>query len=718
MKTDTEIFNLNDDTPIVNATHDIFERSKIVDAIVKTINLKAKTNHSCFAIGIYAKWGEGKTSVLNLIEEKLRSQKDNIVISKFNPWFFKDQESLLFDFFNSIDGENVSEVFLNNLRKYGPIVSMGISGVINMFAPGVGSILNKSVTKFIDKIPEIKISPVERKRELSKNIVDSKKHLVILIDDVDRLDKEETHALFKLIKQTADFDNTIFIIAMDKDVVAKSLCSKFESGDIMSGYNFIEKIIQMQLYLPKIHQGQMLEYLNSKFDSLTDSLKEHSELIDETEFVQAKKDINKYVLPLITTAREVIQYINILSYSVPMIYDEVNISDLCLLEALKIIHPQGYNVILNNKHIVLKDFNDTIHSVNRLIDQEMANDEVKKEKEEFLKSILSECPENKTYYIQLLIKKILDCYFDGNPVFSNSASKKRLCSIIYYDKYFIFDVPESIMSDKQVRELTALIKDSDYLGLKENFEDQITKYDNDEFFRVLYHIIHQDYNQLNSDIIANICIALSLLNQNNDRTLFFEINYGKRLELKIVDILVGYFDNLQKQNRIVKFDSKYCVAKTIVEKSNELFGIFFIVEFNGRSVVISEKNQDEDDITLSSIKRFISRYSERELFRLDQRYLKNLFGTWKKLKPEEYNDFILRHIPDNEFDVVDLINRFIFNSDKKYYAPFIELFDKEIVYGRLKSEINIKPNLMSEEKNINLFMSLYEKEKSKLVIDA
>ena len=210
MSSNPQIFDLKEDTPIANTTLDLFGRSKIVDEIVKTINIKSKTDHSCFVIGIYAKWGEGKTSVLNLIEEKLLSQQDNIVISKFNPWFFKDQESLLFDFFNSIDGGNISEAFLNNLRKYGPIVSMGISGVINMFAPGAGFILNKSVTKFIDKIPEIKISPIERKRELNRNIVDSKKHLVMLIDDVDRLDKEETHALFKLIKQTADFDNTIF----------------------------------------------------------------------------------------------------------------------------------------------------------------------------------------------------------------------------------------------------------------------------------------------------------------------------------------------------------------------------------------------------------------------------------------------------------------------------------------------------------------------------
>lgn len=709
MNSNPEIFDLKDDTPIANTTLDLFGRSKIVDAIVKTINIKSKTNHSCFVIGIYAKWGEGKTSVLNLIEEKLLSQQDNIVISKFNPWFFKDQESLLFDFFNSIDGGNISEAFLNNLRKYGPIVSMGISGVINMFAPGAGSLLNKSVTKFIDKIPEIKISPIERKRELSRNIVDSKKHLVILIDDVDRLDKEETHALFKLIKQTADFDNTIFVVAMDKDVVAKSLCSKFENGDIASGYNFIEKIVQMQLYLPKIHQRQMTEFLNSKFDNLYNSLKINSVFVDENEFVQAKKDINKYVLPLITTAREVIQYINILSYSLPMIHDEVNISDLCLLEALKIIHPKGYNVICINKHIVTKDFNN-VYNFNRLVDPKGAEDLVKKEKDEFFNLLLSEYPENNTYYLVLLIKKMLDCFFDSNFPY-NSASEKRLCSSIYYDKYFIFDVPDNIMSDREIRELKDLIKVSDYSVLKEIFQCHISKYDNTEFFRVLPNIIHQEFDQLNSDIIANICIAFSILDQNNENSLFYVSDRRMQLELKIVDYLVISFDDLLKRNGPGYYINKYSVAKKIIELSDELFAIFFIVEFYTRNVVLSEKEKESDELMLIAINRFISRFSERELFQFNSYYISYLFKSWNNLKPEKYNSFILRHLPEDDFDIVKLINAFFDNVDPLRYDPFIELFDKEVVYKRLLKEINSRPDLRNEEKKVNLFMSIYEQRK-------
>lgn len=709
MSSNPQIFDLKEDTPIANTTLDLFGRSKIVDAIVKTINIKSKTDHSCFVIGIYAKWGEGKTSVLNLIEEKLLSQQDNIVISKFNPWFFKDQESLLFDFFNSIDGGNISEVFSNNLRKYGPIVSMGISGVINMFAPGAGSIFNKSVTKFIDKIPEIKISPIERKRELSRNIVDSKKHLVILIDDVDRLDKEETHALFKLIKQTADFDNTIFIVAMDKDVVARSVCSKFENGDIASGYNFIEKIVQMQLYLPKIHQERMKEFLNSKFDNLYSLLILNSDFFDEKEFMKAKEDISKYIPPLISTAREVFQYINILSYTLPMIHDEVNISDLCLLEALKIIHPQGYNVIRNSKHIVLKKFS-FIYTFERSVDPEKTKAIVKKEKDDFLNLFLSECSEENTYYLDLLIKQLLNYFFDDSLIY-NSELEKRLCSEIYYDKYFIWGVPDGIMSEKEVIKLKDQIKDQDYFVLKEIFQSQIAKYDNDEFFRVLYHIIYQDYNQINSDIIANICIALSLLNQNMDRNQFFVMSSGKRFDFKIVDILVRYFDDLQNKNGIGSYINKYSVAKKIVEESDVLFSVFFIVEFKCRSVVLSEQEYKSDNLVFYAVKRFIFHYSERELFQLNNFCIKCLFEIWKYFDSEEYKSFILRHLPEDDFDIIKLITAFIYNSEEKYYDTFIELFEKEIVYKRLQKEITRRPNLRKEEKNINLFMSIYEQRK-------
>lgn len=709
MDKDLNIFDLKDDTPILNATYDVFGRSKIVDAIVKTINIKSKTNHSCFVIGIYAQWGEGKTSVLNLIEERLLSQKDNIVISKFNPWFFKDQESLLFDFFNSIDGGNISEAFLNNLRKYGPIVSMGISGVINMFSPGAGSILNKSVTKFIDKIPEIKISPIERKRELSRNIVDSKKHLVILIDDVDRLDKEETHALFKLIKQTADFDNTIFIVAMDKNVVAKSLCSKFENGDIQSGYNFIEKIVQMQLFLPKIQQVQILDFLNTKFDNIVEIMKEYSKLYDENDFIQAKNDIKKFVLPLITTAREVIQYMNILSYSIPLIYKEINISDLCLLEALKVFHPNAYNVIRSSKHIIL--MNDRIKIYEVISGEKIDKMQIENtEKKEFLDLITKGCPSYKLDNLNRIIGFLLRDYIlskKSNKM--NVNSNKRLCSSCYFDKYFMYDTPSNIISEKLIDEMLCVIKSAEFLSLKDYFEEILVLYDETELSRVVDQIIYlRDSNGLNNKHISKICIAISLFGVNNKE---YNIPIHQRRikwEIIIAEIINTNIKINNNRKTIKDYKTIIEVVEIVCQHSSPYFSLIFFNEIKmpkHDSDTLLKLNQ----IAYKSINRFINSYSEKELFNLDSECIIKFFSIWKSTNLNEYQDFIQRNISQTDFDVVKLFNL----KDYIEEFQFNQLFDNDILYEKLSNDAMKNSNLRMENERIHFFMNVYESVKKK-----
>ena len=75
-------FNISEDSPITTAKDDVFGRKRIVDAVVQTIINKSQSKHTCFTIGIYGKWGDGKTSTLNLISEQL-NQQENIIISCF-----------------------------------------------------------------------------------------------------------------------------------------------------------------------------------------------------------------------------------------------------------------------------------------------------------------------------------------------------------------------------------------------------------------------------------------------------------------------------------------------------------------------------------------------------------------------------------------------------------------------------------------------------------
>lgn len=117
-----------EDAPIKRVKEDLLGRGHIVGKIVETIIARSKVNgNNCYALGIYGKWGEGKTSLLNMVCEQLReSEEKNINIIHFNPWLFKDQESLLLDFFKALEKGNSKEV-VQKIKQYGPLVSLGIS---------------------------------------------------------------------------------------------------------------------------------------------------------------------------------------------------------------------------------------------------------------------------------------------------------------------------------------------------------------------------------------------------------------------------------------------------------------------------------------------------------------------------------------------------------------------------------------------------------------
>lgn len=180
------------DSPKEHLSEDLFGWGSIVERISAAIQYHSSENHNCYTIGIYGKWGEGKTSLMNMVCESLNDEK-KIKIIHFNPWLFKDQESLLLDFFQALQSGRISKNFVEKIKQYGPLVSLGLSGLIKIAFPGLGKVVKGSLNDFTDAISKIDIDIRKLKKEVNASIKASKKHLLIVIDDVDRLDKDELH---------------------------------------------------------------------------------------------------------------------------------------------------------------------------------------------------------------------------------------------------------------------------------------------------------------------------------------------------------------------------------------------------------------------------------------------------------------------------------------------------------------------------------------------
>lgn len=87
------------DQPLTTRADDRFNRWPFAERVAHV--LRDRREPSSLVVGLYGTWGEGKTTVLNFVEEAL-ADTDRVVVVRFNPWRFGDEAMLVQRFFESL----------------------------------------------------------------------------------------------------------------------------------------------------------------------------------------------------------------------------------------------------------------------------------------------------------------------------------------------------------------------------------------------------------------------------------------------------------------------------------------------------------------------------------------------------------------------------------------------------------------------------------------
>ena len=164
---------------------------------------------------------------LEHIESIPNSEKRPIII-KFNPWNYSDQNQLIAQFFkelalvlslkdNNKGFENAAKLLDLYSTTIVPLIV--IPNPASPLALGQAAICKTSskVLRFFHKQKQESLEQIKDK--LDTLLQRQKRKLFIVIDDIDRLNNTETRQIFQLVKSLADFKNTIYLFAYDKDVV-------------------------------------------------------------------------------------------------------------------------------------------------------------------------------------------------------------------------------------------------------------------------------------------------------------------------------------------------------------------------------------------------------------------------------------------------------------------------------------------------------------------
>lgn len=250
------------DSPIGSRVHDQFGRGRLANSVADIIH-HAPAGAS-MRVGIYGDWGEGKTSVLKLIDERLSSSGHICVWVA--PWLGKTTDDIWEQLLT-----NVAEQLNVRTQKFKEARSatQQVQNVRNaasghwatqMLEGVLGEKLQKSMEKLAEAQREHLVEAID------KELGDRK--IVVFVDDLDRTDQALIPKLLMSLRELFDFPDFYYVLALSPRVVETGLANVGFGGEQPN--RFLEKIVELPIHLPSLDDKAMSRYITTGIDSIRD----------------------------------------------------------------------------------------------------------------------------------------------------------------------------------------------------------------------------------------------------------------------------------------------------------------------------------------------------------------------------------------------------------------------------------------------------------------
>ncbi|OGR44163.1 MAG: hypothetical protein A2X35_13285 [Elusimicrobia bacterium GWA2_61_42] len=314
------------DEPIDSEDKDLLGRGSFVDKLYSLITSLPFPDP--YIIGLNGGWGDGKTSIINLLKKRFEGNSEAIVVD-FDPWYFRDEEEIIKSFFHAFESTVSDKYWMGNLRSLftNYLKVTGFSG------------LGMRIDFSRDSLKHVQDGIQDAINQLKKDVI-------IFIDDIDRLEAKEMLVVFKLVRLMAKFQRLRFVLIFDAKRVSTVLAERYK--DFVPEY--LEKIIQLPVQVPLVEQ----KCLDNFFDSSISALFSRLGITEETEkefYSEFPLIYQMHMKRTLANIRQIKRYINSLNFTLPMIREEVSILDFLLLDFLRVFHPEIYTDIQRNPHI-------------------------------------------------------------------------------------------------------------------------------------------------------------------------------------------------------------------------------------------------------------------------------------------------------------------------------------------------------------------------------
>lgn len=316
------------DEPIVAIEQDIFGYTTYVEALAA----KIRVTHlgKAFAIGVNGKWGFGKSSFMELLKHEMAD--DSVIQIAFDPWNSSNPKAIIQDFFETLQ-EGIAPYHSSLSRS---LVSYS-NKLVALNDNTVSQSILASVTAFtgFDSLNHLF-------KNINKALERIDKKIIVYINDLDRLDKDEIMEVIRLIRNTANFYNTVFVLGYDRNYVVSAI----RQHNPYHTEQFLEKIFQLEISLPYFPKEILRKRLA---DLVKRSISEEYHEVCENHIIGSAANMPVYLHDWLESMRDVTRLTNSFTLNFNKLAGEVDFNDFLKLELLRMKYPFVYSLLYSRK---------------------------------------------------------------------------------------------------------------------------------------------------------------------------------------------------------------------------------------------------------------------------------------------------------------------------------------------------------------------------------
>ena len=615
------------DRAVSSRAEDTLGRVPFADALARQVADTEPAEEVVF--GLVGPYGSGKSSLLNMVSEALEDDHEDVVVLRFTPWLFTGTEHLVGVLFEEL-GAQLLEQPSERLKKVGEALEAygGILGALRL-VPGIGywagaaekgtGLLGRFLSRRgSDRPPSL--SGQRSKLETALSELDEK--VVVLLDEVDRLQRREIRDVIGLVRLNADLPNLVFVLAYERRRVEEAL--EEVEGD---GRAYLEKIVQVTHDVPKAQDVDLSKELAEAINAVIDNAANTGPL-DEQRFWNLFPAV---IRPLVGSVRDVRRYANALPVTLEVIGDEVALEDVLALEAIRVLLPEAYAELASSAD-ALTTPGDQLGLASRHLDPRA--EEAKAKVEAFVRA-----GGDREEIIREARKRLFPAslWIDNNhhgSQWQKIWSKERLVAhprVLHF--YLEKRLPEGVLPARKVQELF------EALGDRKRLEELLNSMDPETVEHAMERLEHYEDDYQPYEVEAAVPAILNQLNRLREGSSGFgDMGADTKLRRVVLRLL----------RKIEDPEALATMVKTITPHLETLSAQAILVEMVGHrenvghNLVTEEEGSLLEEQLLTAMEQASTKSFARE------RDLVRLLYLAQKIEPEKGGEIVRRSAERDE----------------------------------------------------------------------